>query len=167
MNTSHQTRSAFVLAMGLVVSIALCFAAAALGSLATSSAVGSDWFTQLNKPSFNPPNWIFGPVWSLLYLMMAIAAWQVWKVAGWASSKLALGWFGFHLLLNISWSVLFFGLRQPGWAAIEIVFLWISIAVCIALFYRHSKLAAALLVPYFLWVSFASFLNYSIWSLNV
>jgi len=166
MTQSPTTRSPLVLAIGLVVSVAICFAAAAVGGIATSSAVDSDWFANLNKPSFNPPNWIFGPVWSLLYLLMGIAAWQVWKESGWVAAKFALSWYGFHLLLNVAWSALFFGMRQPGWAAIEIVFLWISIAVSIILFYRHSKLASALLVPYLLWVTFASFLNWTIWWLN-
>jgi len=166
MNEKWEAPSKITLAMGLVVSIAICFLAASIGGFATSSSVSSNWFVELNKPSWNPPNWIFGPVWSVLYLMMAVAAWLVWKQSGFAKSRLALGWFAFHLLLNILWSVLFFGLQQPGWAAIEIVVLWISIAVSIGLFYRHSKLAAALMVPYVLWVSFATFLNFTIWSLN-
>ncbi|MCL4119605.1 UNVERIFIED_CONTAM: hypothetical protein GTU68_060950 [Idotea baltica] len=134
--------------------------------MATAGSVGSDWFVELNKPAWNPPNWIFGPVWSWLYLMMAIAAWLVWRESSLLKSRLALGWFGFHLILNILWSVLFFGLQQPGWAALEIVILWVSILVSIVLFSRHSKLAAGLLVPYLLWVTFASVLNYTIWSLN-
>ncbi len=97
---------------------------------------------------------------------MAISAWLVWKRSGLANAKLALGWFAFHLMLNILWSVLFFGLKQPGWAALEIVVLWISVAVSIALFYRHSRLAAGLLVPYLLWVTFATVLNFTIWSMN-
>ncbi|MEO8272350.1 MAG: TspO/MBR family protein [Aureliella sp.] len=166
MKITKNYRSKTSLAFGLIVSLAICFSAAALGGLATTSSVNDDWFANLNKPSWNPPNWIFGPVWSALYLMMAIAAWLVWKQSGFAKSKGALIWFGLHLILNILWSVLFFALRQPSWAAIEILILWISIAVSIMLFSRHSKLAAGLLTPYLAWVTFAAFLNMVIWSLN-
>ena len=166
MSEISESRSKVSLASGLFVSIVICFLAASIGGLATSSSVGSDWFIELTKPSWNPPNWIFGPVWSVLYLMMAVAAWLVWKQSGFTESKIALAWFVFHLLLNIFWSVVFFGLQQTGWAALEILILWISIAISIVLFYRHSKLAAVLLVPYFLWVTFAAVLNITIWSLN-
>lgn len=166
MNESLESQSTPALAFGLVISIAICFCAAAVGGWATSGSVGSDWFVELNKPSWNPPNWLFGPVWSVLYLMMAIAAWLVWKQAGLSDGKFALIWFGAHLVLNVLWSVLFFGMQQIGWAAVEIVLLWIFIAVAIVLFYRHSKPAAALLVPYLLWVTFATALNITIWNLN-
>ena len=161
----HQQPSTRSLAIGLVVAILICFLPAAIGGLATSSSVNG-WFTEINKPSWNPPGWIFGPVWSTLYLMMAVSTWLVWKNSGWDKSKIALGWFAFHLVLNTLWSLIFFGLQQPGWALVEIVVLWISIMVSIWLFSRHSKLAAGLLVPYLLWVTFATFLNYTIWSLN-
>ena len=158
-------RSAASLAIGLVVALVLCFSAAGVGGVATASSVGG-WFTELNKPSWNPPSWIFGPVWTLLYFMMAISAWLIWKEAGFTKARFALFWFAFHLVLNVLWSVLFFGLQRPGWAAIEIVALWLSILLTIVLFSRHSKLAAALLVPYICWVSFATLLNIAIWSLN-
>ncbi len=159
------SRSAGVLVIGLMVSIALCFLAGGIGSIATTSSVNG-WFAEVNKPTWNPPNWIFGPVWSTLFLMMGVSAWLVWKQAGFQNAKFELGWFAFHLLLNILWSVLFFGLQQMGWACVEIVVLWLSIAATMVLFYRHSKLAAGLLIPYLLWVSFAAFLNYTIWRLN-
>lgn len=165
MNIDKKSPSATTLAIGLAISIAVCFLAAGVGGFATTSSVNG-WYTQIDKPSWNPPSWIFGPVWSTLYLMMGVSAWLVWKNSGLKKSKLALGWFAFHLLLNILWSVLFFGLQQPGWALVEIIVLWISIAIAIVLFYHHSKLAAGLLVSYLLWVSFATFLNYAIWSLN-
>lgn len=152
--------------IGMVVSIAVCFLAAGIGGMATAGSVDSEWFVGLQKPTWNPPNWLFGPVWTALYFMMSIAAWLVWRQSGFAGSKPALGWFAFHLILNVMWSVLFFGWQQPGWAAVEIVLLWITIVVSMALFYRHSKLAAGLLIPYLLWVTFAAFLNYRIWSLN-
>lgn len=166
MNPVDQTYPSANQWFGLTVSIAACFLAASIGALATTGSVDSEWFVELNKPTWNPPNWLFGPVWSLLYLMMAVAAWLVWKQSGLGKAKPALCWFGFHLVLNVLWSVLFFGLQQPGWAFLEIVALWLSIVVSIVLFYPHSKLAAGLLVPYFLWVTFASFLNFTIWSLN-
>ena len=165
MNTESPTRSIASLVVGLIVAVLVCFAAGAVGGLATASSVDS-WYTTINKPKWNPPGWVFGPVWSALYLMMGISAWLVWKNSSLKESKLALGWFGFHLLLNILWSIIFFGLKQPGWAVIEITALWLSIAIAIVLFFRYSKLAAGLLVPYWLWVSFASVLNYTIWSLN-
>ena len=165
MNQESQPHSKTSLALGLAVSIVVCFSAAAIGGLATSSSVDG-WFAGVNKPSWNPPNWIFGPVWSTLYLMMSIAAWLVWKNAGIQNAKIALGWFVFQLLLNVLWSVLFFGLQQPGWAAIEIVALWLSIVITMVLFFRHSRVAVGLLIPYLLWVTFATYLNYSIWILN-
>ncbi len=152
--------------MGLVICLVICFSAAGVGGLATAGSVNSDWFSELIKPEWNPPDWVFGPVWSILYLMMAISAWLVWRCPGSETAKWALSWFGFHLILNVMWSVLFFGLQRPGWAAIEIVLLWISILISIGLFYRDSKLAAGLLIPYLLWVSFATYLNITIWSLN-
>lgn len=158
-------RSITSLVTALMISIVVCFTAGAIGGMATTTAVNG-WYAEVIKPSWNPPNWIFGPVWSTLYLMMGVSAWLVWKDSQNKNPNLALGWFAFHLLLNVFWSVIFFGLQQPGWAAIEIVALWISIVVSILLFYRYSKLAAALLVPYLLWVTFAMFLNYTIWSLN-
>jgi benzodiazapine receptor len=165
MTEQAQRRSTLALAIALVISIAICFLAGGIGGFSTTSSVNG-WYADISKPSWNPPNWIFGPVWSVLYLMMAISAWLVWKQSGFENSKLALGWFLFHLFLNVFWSILFFGMQQPGWALVEVVGLWLSIAFTIVLFYRHSKLAARLLVPYLLWVTFAAFLNYSIWSLN-
>ena len=165
MNQATRKRSAANLAIGLIAWIGICFLAGAIGGLATTSSV-TGWYAEINKPAWNPPGWIFGPVWSTLYLMMGVSSWLVWKNSSFQESKLALGWFVFHLLLNVLWSIVFFGLRQPGWAMVEIVVLWISIVIAIALFYRHSKLAAGLLVPYWLWVSFAAFLNFTIWSMN-
>lgn len=164
-NEANKNRSVPALAVGLALSIVACFVAGAIGGIATTSSVNG-WYAELDKPSWNPPDWIFGPVWSVLYLMMAIAAWLVWKNSTLEKSRFALGWFAFHLLLNVLWSVLFFGLRQPGWAFIEIVVLWISIVITIVLFYRHSKPAAGLLVPYLSWVTFAAVLNFTIWSIN-
>lgn len=151
--------------VGLVVAIVVCFAAAGIGSLATVDAIPT-WYATLRRPSWNPPNWVFGPVWSLLYLMMAVAAWQVWRTAGWQGARLALGLFAFQLLLNVGWSVVFFGLHRPGWAFVEIVGLWCAILATLLLFRPISPVAALLLAPYLLWVSFAGALNLTIWRLN-
>ncbi|TFG88954.1 MAG: tryptophan-rich sensory protein [Gemmatimonadales bacterium] len=151
--------------VGLVVAIVVCFAAAGIGSLATVDAIPT-WYATLRRPSWNPPNWVFGPVWSLLYLMMAVAAWQVWRTAGWQGARLALGLFAFQLLLNVGWSVVFFGLHRPGWAFVEIVVLWCAILATLLLFRPISSVAALLLAPYLLWVSFAGALNLAIWRLN-
>lgn len=143
----------------------VCFAIAAVGGLWTSSSVGS-WYQDLRKPPYNPPGWLFGPVWTLLYAMMAVSAWLVWRKAGFAGASAPLAAFTVQLALNLAWSGLFFGLRQPGWAFADIVLLWAAIAATIALFSRVSLAAAWLLVPYLAWVSFASLLNYRIWMLN-
>ncbi len=152
--------------LGLVVSIVVCFGVAALGSLATDPNIDG-WYAALRKPSWNPPNWVFGPVWSMLYLLMAVAAWLVWRRRGFAgASLLPLVLFGVQLVLNGLWSVLFFGWHRPDLAFIEIVFLWSAILATMLAFRRVVPLAAALLVPYFLWVTFAAFLNFTIWSMN-
>ncbi len=152
--------------LGLVVSIVICFGVAALGSLATDPNIDG-WYAALRKPSWNPPNWIFGPVWSMLYLLMAVAAWLVWRRRGFAgASLLPLALFGIQLVLNGLWSVLFFGWHRPDLAFIEIVFLWSAILATMLAFRRVVPLAAALLAPYLLWVTFAAFLNFTIWKLN-
>lgn len=152
-------------ALGLVGWTILCFTAAGVGSSFTMPQIET-WYAELNKPSFNPPNWIFGPVWTTLYLMMAIAVWLIWKNAGWVNAPHSLGMWCFQLLLNTTWSVIFFGLENPTLAAVEIVVLWISILIVIVIFWRHSRFAALLMVPYLLWVSFAAVLNFSIVALN-
>ena len=172
-NQTEITRSTPMLIIGLVIAVIVCFSAGGIGATATGSSV-TGWYMDLNKPSWNPPGWVFGPVWSVLYIMMAVSVWLVWKDSKGtqpsssviSSVGFAIGWFLFHLLLNMLWSIIFFGLKQPGWALIEIVVLWVSIVVTIVLFRRHSTLAAGLLFPYLMWVSFASFLNFTIWSMN-
>ena len=169
MNRSDQNRKPSLSTpqqiLGLLLWVVVCFACAGIGSAATVSQL-EGWYASLSKPSWNPPNWIFGPVWTTLFAMMAIAAWLVWRSAGFSRGRLSLSWFGIQLMLNVGWSVLFFGLQRPGFAVIEIVLLWLAIAITISLFRRHSKLAAALMVPYLGWVSFASVLNLVIWWLN-
>jgi translocator protein len=139
-----------------------CFAPAALGWLFPPG----EWYASLNKPSWNPPNWIFGPVWTALYFMMAISVWLVWKRGGFAVQGKPLALFLVQLALNAAWTPLFFGLQWPGVAFAEIVLLWLSIAATLAAFYRVNQVAAWLLVPYLIWVSFAAVLNFTLWRLN-
>ena len=118
------------------------------------------------KPSWNPPDFIFGPVWTTLFVMMAVAGWLVWKPAGFKAAVAPLTLFGIQLLLNVAWSWIFFGAHQPGWAFAEIIILWLAIVATMVAFFRCSKIAGWLLVPYLAWVSFASVLNLAIWRLN-
>lgn len=137
-----------------------------LASFATQTSVNT-WYVTLNKPSFNPPNSIFAPVWTILYIMMGISAGLVWaKGLHHIWVKTALYHFGFQLLYNAMWSIVFFGLREPFWGFLVIITLLILIVLTIRWFYVVSKPAAFLLIPYFLWVCFATALNYKIWELN-
>lgn len=150
----------------IAIAVAVCLIIGFLASFATQSSV-NDWYLGLNKPSFNPPNWIFAPVWTALYIMMGIAAGIVWAKGFyhlWV--KTALYHFGFQLLLNAAWSIVFFGLKEPFWALMVIVTLLILLLLTIRWFKVVSNLAAFLLVPYLLWVCFATALNYKIWELN-
>jgi tryptophan-rich sensory protein len=149
----------------LAVFILVCFGAAGLGSWFTTPSLDS-WYAGLRKPAWNPPNWIFGPVWTTLYLLMAIAAWLVWRRAGFTVGARALGIFAVQLALNVVWSVLFFGLHSPGAALIGIFLLWLGIAATMAAFRPIAPVAAWLLAPYLAWVTFAGALNATIWRLN-
>ena len=142
--------------------VVLCFGAAA------SAAFGSPghWYAELNKPAWNPPGWIFGPVWSALYLSMAVAAWLVWREGGWRRQRRALGLFLVQWALNFLWTPLFFGLHRTGLAFAEILLLWLAIAATTVAFWRIRKAAGALLVPYLAWVSFAAVLNGVLWRMN-
>jgi tryptophan-rich sensory protein len=148
----------------LIVSVVICQLAGLIGSIFNFASIPT-WYAGLTKPSFNPPNWVFGPVWTLLFLLMGISFYLVWS-HGFGNSKIALWLFILQLVLNILWSALFFGLRNPGIAFVEIVLLWISIAATIFSFYSISRPAAWLMVPYIFWVTFAAVLNFSIWMLN-
>ena len=150
--------------IGLIVWLAVAFVAAAVGGAASINA--GPFYMQLVRPDWAPSPDIFGPVWTVLYIMMGIAAWLVWRIGGFSAARTALTLFLVQLAFNSLWSWLFFGWHQGAFAFAEIVLLWILIAVTIIAFARKSLLAAALLVPYILWVSFASALNYSIWQLN-
>lgn len=150
--------------VALLVSVGLCLLAGASAGWITATSVES-WYTQIRKPAWTPPSALFAPVWTTLYVMMGVSAWIVWRSDD-ASRRTALALFGLQLLLNAAWSFIFFGLRSPGWAVIEIALLWLILLVTIVSFVRISRPAAWLLVPYLLWVSFAAALNYSVWSLN-
>lgn len=145
--------------------VAICFAAAGLGGLATTPKI-DNWYATLAKPNWTPPNWVFGPVWSALYLGMAISAWLVWRQGGWSGAVVPMSLFGIQLLLNATWSWLFFGLQRPGFALVDIVLLWTAILATTVAFWFRSLVAGMLLVPYLAWVSFASALNFAIWRLN-
>jgi benzodiazapine receptor len=148
----------------LIVFFAVCLGAGGLGSFFTASSV-RDWYPKLRKPAGTPPSWIFGPVWTTLYLLMAVSAWLVWREYGRGALPALLIFFA-QLALNIAWSGIFFGSRMPGVAFVEIVILWLAILFTIFVFYFLVPLAALLLVPYVLWVTYASYLNWGIWRLN-
>ncbi len=149
--------------MRLIVSIAVCLGAAGLGSLLTTPAL-RPWYAGLSKPRWTPPNWLFGPVWTILFIAMAIAAWLIWRKLGLTAAPMRL--FLLQLLLNVAWSALFFGLRSPGLAFAEIVILWFAILATSIEFWKAVRVAGWLLLPYLVWVSYAAALNFSIWRLN-
>ena len=140
----------------------LCFAASAIGAFFSPG----QWYIELNKPSWHPPSWVFGPVWTVLYTLMAIAAWMVWKKGGFAEQSKPLTLFLVQLALNALWSPLFFGLYSPALAFVDIVLLWCTLAFTIYAFWQVRPLAGALLLPYIAWVSFAAVLNGTLWQLN-
>jgi tryptophan-rich sensory protein len=149
-------------ALGLVAALVLTFSAAYVGSRFPVD----DWYAELSKPAWNPPNWLFGPVWGVLYLLMAIAAWLVWRKSGFAGAAIPLGVFVLQLGLNAAWSWIFFGRHELGLALIEILVLWGAILGTIVGFWRLNPISGILLVPYLLWVTFASVLNFALWRLN-
>jgi translocator protein len=148
------------------LALGLCLFIGFLGSMATQSSVG-DWYPSLAKPWFNPPNEIFGPVWTVMYILMGIAAGIVWSKGFYHKwVKVALYHFAFQLLLNAGWSMLFFGLKEPFWALLDIIALFIVLLITIKWFKVVSNTAAYLLIPYAVWVLFAAALNFEIWRLN-
>jgi tryptophan-rich sensory protein len=151
----------------LILAIGICQGAGIIGSIFTAPSVKSAWYINLNKPSFQPPNWLFGPVWVLLFLLMGISFYLIWSSKDLPGGlSVPLGIFAVQLVLNILWSFFFFYLKNPFWAFIEIVVLWVAILVTLLVFYRLQKAAGLLLAPYLLWVAFAAVLNFSIWTLN-
>ena len=149
--------------LGLVGWLVVSFAAAAVGSRFMPGA----WYASLAKPAWNPPAAVFAPVWTVLYTSMGVAAWLVWRRVGFSGAGAALALFGAQLVLNALWSYLFFGLHRPSVAFADIVALWVVILVVAALFWRVDWRAGALMVPYLVWVGFASCLNFALWLLNV
>jgi translocator protein len=149
----------------ITISILIAQAAGIIGSFFTASSVQT-WFTTLTKPDWNPPSWVFGPVWITLYTLMGISAYLVWQKKDMPSAKFALYVYGIHLAFNALWSILFFGLQNPGLAFVEIIFLLVLIVITTILFWKINPWAGVLMIPYIVWVSFATFLNYSIWQLN-
>lgn len=137
----------------------------AVGALATTPNIGG-WYADLVRPSWTPPSWVFGPVWTVLYLMMAVSVWLVWRRRDRNVSR-PLALFAVQLTLNVGWSWLFFGLHAPLVALIEIVILWIAIAATIVSFWRYSRPAAILLIPYLAWLTYATTLNFGFWQLNI
>jgi translocator protein len=151
-------------AVRLLISIVVCEGAGAVGSVFTISAI-PNWYAALQKPWFTPPNWLFAPVWLTLYLLMGVALYLLWGERQRAGAP--LGAFAVQLVLNVAWSVVFFGAHQLFYGFVVIAALWVMILGTIVLSYRVSKGAAALLLPYIVWVSIASALNYYVWVLNV
>lgn len=149
----------------LAIAVGVSELAGVLGSVFTVPTI-SGWYETLQKPALNPPNWVFGPTWTALYFLMGVAAFGVWRSGRRRKAKTALIVFCLQLVLNVAWSAIFFGLKNPFWAFVDIVALWLAIIWTIVMFYRVSKPAALLLLPYILWVSFAAYLNYAIWILN-
>jgi len=150
----------------LIGCIGVCEAAGMLGSIFTAESVRT-WYVGLTKPSFSPPNWLFAPVWIVLYASMGISLYIVWEKSN-SLEVPAVVFIAFflQLLLNVLWSFVFFGLRSPLWGFVEIAVLWVAILLTMILFWRISQTAGALLLPYFVWVTFASVLTFSIWKLN-
>ncbi|NBC27511.1 MAG: tryptophan-rich sensory protein [Bacteroidetes bacterium] len=162
----NTTRKGGLSALVLILFLALCFGVAWTGAQVSPGIASSDWYDQLNKPDWNPPGWVFGPVWTLLYTMMAIAAWRIWRISGFGDSKPELSFFGLQLFLNGLWSQLFFNLQNPGLAFAEIILLLAAIIATTRLFYRKDPISGWLMIPYIVWVAFASVLNGTIWMIN-
>lgn len=145
----------------VVIAVAVSELAGIVGSIFTMPAIAG-WYAGLARPQLAPPNWVFGPVWTILFFLMGLAAGIIWIKKDYR----ALTIFAIQLILNIAWSIIFFGLHSPGWAFVEIIFLWLAILATIIAFAKISKPSAWLLVPYIIWVTFASYLNFMIWSIN-
>ena len=151
----------------LIIALTVPLSVGWIGSLFTSPEING-WYSSLAKPALNPPNWIFGPVWTTLFILMGIAAFLIWRRGlNNKNVQAALAIFVFQLFLNVFWSLLFFGIHSPMVAFTEIISLWLAILALILAAYRVSRPAAYLLIPYVFWVSFATYLNYAIWQLNI
>jgi tryptophan-rich sensory protein len=165
MTISHLPHTRTRQLMGLVAWLALCFATAGVGAVASANA--KSFYSALVQPAWAPPGGLFGPVWTVLFALMAVAAWLVWRAAVEpATRRRALGLFGVQLLANALWSWLFFAWQQGAWAFAEVIMLWVLIALTCAAFWRIRPLAGALLLPYLAWVGFAACLNWVLWRAN-
>jgi tryptophan-rich sensory protein len=151
--------------IALIVFFFITLGVGSVASYLTARGV-REWYPRLHKPRGTPPAWVFGPVWTTLYVLMAVAAWMIWKQYGWSGGRSALILFFGQLALNAAWSGLFFGARLPGVAFAEMVILWLAIAFNMLVFYWLLPMAAFLLLPYLIWVSYASYLNFGLWRLN-
>jgi benzodiazapine receptor len=149
--------------MRLALCILACLGAGWIGSLLTRPALAS-WYSRLSKPHWTPPNWLFAPVWTALYVTMAVAAWLVWRRSALTAVPMRL--FLLQLLLNVAWSAVFFRLRSPGWAFMEMVALWCAILLTAIAFGKTAPIASWLMIPYLMWVSYAAALNFAVWRLN-
>jgi translocator protein len=150
--------------VGLVVWLGLCFAAAGCGAAASIHA--ASFYQEMVRPTWAPPGWLFGPVWSLLYALMGIAAWMVWRVGGFRAARVALVLFVMQLLVNAGWSWLFFAWHSGLWSMVDIVVLDVFVIATIVHFWRVQRGAALLLMPYLLWIAFATVLNWAMWQAN-
>lgn len=146
--------------------LALCLAASFAVMLSGGLFVPGEWYAALNKPSWNPPNWVFAPAWTILYILMAVAAWRVWRTPASAARRGALQSHFAQLVLNAAWSAIFFGLQSPGLALVEIAFLYLAVTLTLWRFFRLDRLAGWMMVPYLAWLTFASALNAAVWWLN-
>ena len=152
----------FTAFLGFLGFASLCLLAASSGAIFRPG----DWYAGLAKPRWRPPNWLFGPVWMVLYCMIAVSGWLIWRKVGFVAGAVPLGIYLFQLVLNAMWSAICFGMRRLDLALFQMMALWLSIAATIAAFYPIDRMAAYLLLPYIAWVSVAMLLNYSIWRLN-
>lgn len=148
----------------LAISVLAVVIASGIGGLASTSS--SEDYQRLEQPAWAPPSWVFGPTWTLLYLLMAFAAWLVWRSAPWPETRPALTLYTVQLVLNAAWTPLFFGLGWRGIAFAELSVLWVVLITTVVMFWRHNRLAGALLVPYLAWTTFALCLNFAVWQLN-
>ena len=151
--------------ISLIVFLIVCLSVSGVGGAITATSVDT-WYQALEKPAFNPPDWVFAPVWTALYLFMGVAAWRIWRFRALKTARIALVVFGFQLCLNVGWSFLFFGLQQINFALVEIVILLFVIISNMFLFWRLDRFAGLLFVPYVAWVSYATILNASLSFLN-
>ena len=151
--------------ISLIVFLIVCLSVSGVGGAITATSVDT-WYQALEKPAFNPPDWVFAPVWTALYLFMGVAAWRIWRIRALKAARIALVVFGLQLCLNVGWSFLFFGLQQINFALVEIVILLFVIISNMFLFWRLDRFAGLLFVPYVAWVSYATILNASLSFLN-